>query len=265
MTAGPATPQGGAAAFGVHPRFRRRRIEVTREEGRRRLRILVASLAVAAAVAGVVGATRSPLLDVDGVDLRGASHTSPADVAAATGLDRHPLMVEVDPTGVARRVEALPWVLRARVSRSWPGTVRVDVVERVAVAVVPAGAGRWALADGSGRILAVGPERPPDLPLVPSGQASPAPGSTAAPARGALRLAAALPPAVRSRVSDVVEAPGSGLELRLRPPGGIVRLGAADQLEAKLAAVRTVLEEVDLTGLNVLDVRVPASPVLTRR
>jgi cell division protein FtsQ len=250
----------------VHPRFRRRRIEVTREEGRRRLRFVAACLGVAAAIGGAVGASRSPLLDVDAVELRGARHTAVGDVRGATGLGRHPLMVEVDPAGVARRVEALPWVLRARARRRWPGTVVVDVRERTAVAAVAAPGGRWALADGTGRILALEGTGPAGLPAV---RGAPAPGrpGTPGPASAArsLRVAAALPAPLRPRVAEVVADPAGELELHLRDPGGVVRLGPADQLPAKLSAALTVLEKVGLGGFTVLDVRVPAAPVLTRR
>jgi hypothetical protein len=43
-----------------------------------------------------------------------------------------------------------------------------------------------------------------------------------------------------------------------------VRLGPPDKLEEKLVAVETVLGQVDLSRLAVLDVRVPASPAITR-
>jgi hypothetical protein len=55
-----------------------------------------------------------------------------------------------------------------------------------------------------------------------------------------------------------------GLELQLRD-GGVVRLGPPDQVAAKLAAAVTVLEQARPGGDIVLDVRVPAAPVLTRR
>jgi hypothetical protein len=46
--------------------------------------------------------------------------------------------------------------------------------------------------------------------------------------------------------------------------GGEVRFGDGRQLDAKARSLRTVLEQVDLTCLAVLDLRLPGSPVLTR-
>ena len=78
-------------------------------------------------------------------------------------------------------------------------------------------------------------------------------------------MAATLPETLRSRVVEVLVVPAGEVVLRLAPPGGEVRLGRSDDLEAKLMAAATVLDKVDGAGLRVLDVRVPHAPVLTRR
>jgi cell division septal protein FtsQ len=82
--------------------------------------------------------------------------------------------------------------------------------------------------------------------------------------RSLLQVAAALPSALRAAVAGIGAGDGEGaVELRL-VDGGVVRLGAADQLGAKLVAVATVLEQVDTACLTALDVRVPAAPTVTR-
>ena len=265
---------GGRAAVpptgpGMDPRFRQRRVDVKRQEGRRRLRFLALSLAVAGAAGGAVGATRSPLLDVDRVTVRGATRTPAPAVAAATGLDRRPSMVDVDTGRVARRSEELPWVLRARARRDWPGTVVIEVTERAPAAVVQGAAGGWAVVDGSGRVLEVTATRPAGAPTItgvpPAGQ----PGSQLAgsgPAGwDALRVAGELPALLRARVSEVVVSPSGEVVLQLRPPGGQVRLGRPDHLGPKLASAATVLEKANVSAFKSLDVRVPEAPVLTRR
>ena len=78
-----------------------------------------------------------------------------------------------------------------------------------------------------------------------------------------LAVVQVMPPQVAQRVTAVVAADGGQVELRLKP-SGIVRLGPPDQLAEKMLAVQTVLTQVDLTRLAVLDVRVPASPAITR-
>jgi hypothetical protein len=56
---------------------------------------------------------------------------------------------------------------------------------------------------------------------------------------------------------------GEGVVLQL-VAGGVVRLGAATDLGAKLRAADTVLTDVDVTNLCAVDVRVAAAPSLTR-
>jgi cell division protein FtsQ len=252
-------PRAAQPALPIDPRIRRRRIEVRRDEGRRRRRIVVSCFVAA-------GATRSPLLDVDRVVLRGAEHTRHDAVVELGHLASSPPMLDVDTATLARRVEALPWVLDARARRQWPSTIRVDVVERRPAAVLPAGEGTWALADGTGRVLAVGPEKPPGLPVLGAVPAPGRPGTTVGgETRPSLAVAAALPDDLRSRIADVAAVPGGEVELQLVPPGGVVRLGPPVDLDEKFRVLATVLARAELAGVAVIDVRVPRAPALTRR
>ena len=247
----------------MDPRIRRRRIEVQRRAGRRRLRVVVGVLAMLALTAGGWLAVRSPLLDVDRVEVQGASHTARADVLRTARLRRGMAMVEVDGAGAARRLEALPWVAHARVRRSWPSTVLVAVDERAAKAVTSADGREWAVLDADGRVLEVRDARPPGLVAVEGvGRAGP-PGSTLAGAAGPLQLVGALSPALAARADAVVALQGGEVALRLRP-SGTVRFGPPVDLMAKERAAETVLAQVDASGLDVLDVRLPSSPALTR-
>lgn len=248
----------------VDPRIRQRRVEVRRSEGRRRLRVVVAGVATAALVAAGWGATRSPLLDVDRVLVEGAAHRGEPAVVAAARAERGRPMVDVDDGAVARRVEELPWVRSATARREWPSTVRIRVTERQAVAVTRDDAGGWAALDVSGRVLARFPEAPPDLPALEGSPPAGAPGTRLSPqVGGALLVASELGPDLAARAASVVPVEG-GVELRLEP-AGVVVLGPPDALEAKMAAVRTVLSSVDPRTVATLDVRLPSAPVLTRR
>jgi hypothetical protein len=44
----------------------------------------------------------------------------------------------------------------------------------------------------------------------------------------------------------------------------VAELGPADQLSAKLSALQTVLNEVDMSGVKIIDLRLPDQPALTR-
>ncbi|MDQ3781432.1 MAG: FtsQ-type POTRA domain-containing protein [Actinomycetota bacterium] len=249
----------------MDPRIRQRRVDVRRREGRKRLWFLVVVAVVLVAAGAAVGATRSPLLDVDGVEVRGATQTPKRALLAAGGLDRQPLMVDVDAQRVSRRVEALPWVLRARTRRAWPGTVVIDVTERAPAAAVRAGAA-WATVDATGRVLDVGPLRAPGIPAVVNVAPPGAPGTSLPDAgAGPLRVVGALPPSLHARVREIVTTPGGEVVLQLATPGGEIRLGRPENLESKMTAALTVLDKANVARLAVLDVRVPAAPVLTRR
>ena len=263
----PPRPPDPAGLLPMDPRIRRRRIEVRRDEGRRRLHILLGCVGVMGALATAAGLVRSPLFDVDHVDVRGAERTPRAAIVAAGRLGDTPPLMDVDTDEVARRVEALPWVLDATARKDWPATVRVDVTERRPAAVLPAGEGLWALADRTGRVLAVGTDKPAELPVLGNLPAPGPPGSRLDPAGAmSLRVAAALPAPVRARVADVATTPdGREVELQLTPPGGVVRIGPPVRLAAKLRVLETLLTRADLAGVAVLDLRVPRAPALTRR
>lgn len=263
----PLSPAGSNSRPRIDPRLRQRRLAVRRNQGRRRLYVLIAALAVPALAGLGYGASRSPLLDLDQVELRGGARTSITEARAAAGLGPGRLLVSIDTGRVARSIEALPWVLDARAERHWPGTVRLVVTERHPQAVVPIGEGRrWALVDSTGRILSVEQAKPAGLPVI-GGLGDPGlPGSSLGPrATPALRVAQALSPDVRSRVGDVASVAGGEVELQLVPPGVLVRLGDARQLQMKLRALDTFLAALPLDDVAVLDLRVATAPVLTRR
>jgi hypothetical protein len=69
--------------------------------------------------------------------------------------------------------------------------------------------------------------------------------------------------ALSERLPGVVVAVSSDLDAALAS-GGEVRFGSTDDLDEKIVAVETVLAHVDTACLELLDVRVPGSPALTR-
>ena len=116
--------------------MRSRRISVRRDAGRRRLRRITLVLALVALVVLALVATRTPLLDVDRVTVAGNERTSVDDVRNAAGIRLGEPLLSIDLGTVASRVEELPWVASADVTRSWPSTVKIQVTEREPVAVV---------------------------------------------------------------------------------------------------------------------------------
>lgn len=251
----------------MDPRIRRRRVEVRRQQGRHRLRVLVGSTAVALLGCGGWAATRSPLLGVHRIVVEGVDHTQASDVVSAAHVRHGEPLVDVDLQGGRRGVEALPWVGRATVARLWPNQVVIRVVEREPAAVTAAEAGGMVLVDATGRVLEHVAGPPPGLAVLAGLPPAGPPGSTLAPdGVAALAVAVALPTELRARTAGVAPVGGATGEVELRlTPDGTVRLGPPEDLDRKFDAVRAVLAQVDLRNLAVLDVRRPDSPILTRR
>lgn len=249
----------------IDPRFVARRETVAQEHRRRRRGRLVAIAAVLGFVAAVAGSLRSPLTDVDHIAVTGVTHATADEVVAAAGIKAGGPMLDVDTEAARKRLERLlPWVLTARVTRSWPSTVRIAVVEREAVAQVRSDAGLWFLLDVDGRLLEEAVASRVDLVTV----AGTVPGALAGAelADGAARgvgVLANLTEGLRSRITAMRYVPGGEVEFTLRPEG-VVAFGRPETVDSKLTALDTVLARVDLTCLASIDVRVPTRPLVRR-
>lgn len=251
---------GARSRVAVDPRMRLRRIAVRRGQGRRRLRRVTTVLGAVAILVAGLAATQTELLDVDRVRVDGVSRTDAADVRRVSEIDHGDSMVGVDPDRAAARIEGLPWIAQATVARRWPGTIEIGVTEREPLATVEVVEGRVAVVDEEGRVLEVTSQPPAGLPEVTGVRGRIAEGDELGPgARDALMILRAL----RERLSGVVTSVSSDLDAVLAA-GGEIRFGSTDDLDDKIVAVDTVLADVDISCLEVLDVRVPGSPALTR-
>ena len=249
-----------AATAAIDPRMRARRIAVLRERGRRRLRIVVALAGVLLAGAAAWGASLTPLADVDRISVTGVDAVRVAEILGSSRLETGLPMLFLDVDEAEKSVAALPWVKSARIRRDWPGSVHIEVVPRVPVAVVPAGHRREALVDASAYAVAWRPALAetsdsslPHLSVPFLGSL----GGIHTEADAALTVAEALPADLRAWVRTVtVEPDGAGVGLDLHG-GAAVILGAPTQLRDKMSAVRAVLAGTDLECVTKIDVTMP--------
>jgi len=129
-----------------------------RERRQQAIRLKRTGLWVAAGVAvlGVVWAltalVNAPVFDVENVEVTGASHLSEAEVQQLAGVSPGVSLFSVNGDEVARRVAANPWVAEVEVDKAFPDTLKVEIRERAAAAIVDAGGtdllvvstdGRW--------------------------------------------------------------------------------------------------------------------------
>lgn len=243
----------------IDPRLRQRRIAVRRAEGRRRLRILVGALILAAAVAGGYALTRSPVFDLDEVAVEGAFGSEADEVRAASQLELGTPLLDLELETATAEVTALPWVRTATVERSWFGTATITVERRLPVALLPTGDGGGVVVDEDGVAIArTETSAGGDLPVITVaavgslGDVQP----LVLPVIEVIKL-------VPSDLEPWIETYGvrfDGTEtaqLRLDLIGSAVaELGEPRILDEKLDALRTVLGRVDLTCLSVIRLQV---------
>jgi cell division protein FtsQ len=128
------------------------------------LRVAGALLVVAAGAFLPLALRKVSFFEVRRLELVGARYLTPGDVARALALPAGTNVFD-DLTPLERRVAEMEGVLEAEVSRRLPGTLRIRVREREAVALTER-RGRLVLMDVDGKVLPFDPTKPADdLPL----------------------------------------------------------------------------------------------------
>jgi cell division protein FtsQ len=191
----------------------------------------------------------SSVVTVRDVSVDGSRTISPVRVRAVAKAPMGRQLARVDLAAIRARVETIPAVKSASVSRSWPHTVAITVTERTPVAVVDRGAGLQAV-DADGVLFGSFDSKPADLPLLET-----APDVKSEALAEAARVVTSLRPDINAMV-DRVEVESVD-RIRLRLAGGrTVMWGSAEQ-SAQKAEVLAVLLERDAKEI---DVSVPGRP-----
>lgn len=214
--------------------------------------VVLALVIVAGAAWALLG---SSLLVVRHVQVSGNRGLPAAEVSAASGIERGTPLARLNSALAQRRIERIPQVLSALVSRSWPDTVVIAIRERAPQLAVAAGTG-FELVDVHGVVVRRSASRPAGMPLLksPPGQLR---GSPAV--RAAATVLASLPASVQARVLTVTDAAATGVTLQLR--GRVtVRWGDARRSAAKATELQALLR----TGARYVDVSSPQVAVTGR-
>lgn len=216
----------GGAVVGAAGRF------AARARARRRRMLTAWLLAVACVGVGGWVLLVSPWGTVRTVTVTGTDRIPAEQVHALADPQAGRPLVLVDTGALAAQVRSLRLVADARVSRVWPGGLRVAVTERRPVAALPAAGGRYTLVDREGVQVEVAARAPRDVPVVEVDLVTAGPRAV----RSALDSLAVMPAAVRGQVREVGAASGDGVWFRLAG-GDTVVWGDAGEAGLKGAAL----------------------------
>jgi cell division protein FtsQ len=264
-----ADGQTDVARPDVDARLRARRIQVRRDEGRRRLRWAIVAGVVLALLLGAGLVLESPLFAIDDVQVSGAVYTNRGRLQEVIDQLDGSSLIGADLGRAEATLAADPWVRRVRVERRPLRGVRIEIVERVPIATYMGVDQRWRVLDPMGRIVAVldppgsKPVDPLELALAEPGP-NLEPGATVPPAlAGAADVIPRLPPELRSQTCSLAVGEVGQLALTFCD-GYVIDLGQPEQLRDKLVSAIYVLNSApdQVAASSRLNVSDPARPVL---
>ncbi|MFM7127439.1 MAG: cell division protein FtsQ/DivIB [Actinomycetota bacterium] len=235
-------------------RLRKQRRAKQRLDGRWRPRwYVVVSAGVALLIGGLL-LLSSPILAIKRVDVEGNVYTDPrllADVIAE--LEGDPILT-ADLHGAQVRVEAIPWVRKARVSMHLPSRILIQVDERTPLAYVRSSDGFNRVIDRDGRVLDVIEGDPTDYvringiaPTLVAGDFVPQP------FLGAAQLINALPVDLAERLLSASVSPEGEISLQFTPNLQVI-FGAPSDYQAKLVGVINEIKRQGSRSYTVIDV-----------
>jgi cell division protein FtsQ len=201
-----------------------------------------------------------PLLAVGTVQVDGARLLPADQVREAAGIEEGTPLLRLDVDAAEARVEQLPQVADAEVTRGWPRSVVITIVERRPVVVVGE-TGQRSLVDADGVLFDTITGDPP-AGVVPLEVAEPGPDDPAT--RAALAALVALPEQVRDDVAAAAAVSAEDISLTL-DDGTVVQWGGAAESGTKatvLAALMEQLADGRLEPATIIDVSAPDAVVL---
>ena len=237
---------------------------------------MIALLIVAAGLSyGGVAFAGDPRFALDAMTVSGAQRVSQQSIIAAAALPRGSNIWLIDTREAAQRIEAMPWVASAGISRAWPNRLTITVVERSPVVRLASLAAQppntYALVGADGHVLEVGQTSGADS-LLPVLYVEPFPAVEIQP--GASLAASAVGDALS--VQRSLNALGIQMtEMRVAPITGIsvvttarlhVMFGAPDDLERKVALYDAIAKRIaHPDAVAYIDLRSPSAPTVQYR
>ena len=233
------------------------RLYAARMRARARWRRLAVTLTVACCLCALIGYLllwHTSLIAVRGIRVSGAKSVSTARILTTSQIHTGTAMAALNTAAAAARIEDIPQIASASVSRHWPGTVVVTVVERVPAALVPDARG-YEVVDGGGVVFGQVAKTVSGLPVI----------TVSAPARadevvpGALAALRALPAAIDKQISAITASDPYAITLRFTD-GATVNWGGGDDAVDKARDLEALLR---IGGGRHYDVSAPDAPAMS--
>lgn len=195
---------------------------------------LVVGAVLLVAVIAAAAVWLFPILTVKSFEVVGNDHVTAEDVEQASGVPKGTNLARLDAREAAQGVAEIPWVESATVSRAFPSTVHIEIVEHEAVAFVRDG-DSTVLVDNHGKEF-VEAEAPPEAVEVTGHTDSGSPEMQAA-----VDAVAALPAPIREKVSALEVKDRYSLTFRTKDDKTIF-WGASEDNKNKAIAFEDVLK-----------------------
>ena len=204
---------------------------------------------------------RQSYFRVQHITFVGVRHEPLALVIAASGLEAHPTMMDVNTTTVKANLAQFAWIDAVRLTKHWPNSVVVTVHESTAVAVAFNDKHVLQYVDQRGRDLGAAPLHA-NLPTLEYVHPRNAQWPFAHAGRSAALVAAQLPRAFSAQVAVITENDHGVVTLKMTTPVTFI-LGPPTQLSAKFVAIASVIAHSTLRPGDVVDATVPGELAVT--
>ena len=217
------------------------------------VRLTVFTAAVAVIAVGAYRYMRSaPRFAVTHIAVEGNMHVTAREIIEHSGIAEGQNIFRVSLTDSAEAIRQIPWVRDARLWRNLPGDIRIEIAERVPVALVPSR--ELFLMDGTGKILAsLSESENVDAPLITCASLGPLKPGDSLSAEGAdqaleiIRLIEAMRVADDIGISEINIDDPENIVMIAGGSGASIYMGAGD-LAGKLWRLTKVVRSIRSNG-----------------
>lgn len=145
-------PRSGSGAHVARGKREDRERRIAEARKKRQVRMVLAIVLVGALAATTIALYRSQLFDIRTVQVVGVEHLTADAIRARAAVPSDATLLRFPARNIERRLLSYAWVSDVQVTRDFPHTLRVRIVERKPAALVDTGKAFW-IVDYQGMVL----------------------------------------------------------------------------------------------------------------